>query len=642
MIRFYLRVFGSALLAILCTAAAASGPKGALSQQDIARHSQLLSKASQQKALRVVVELRSIQLDVQSLTSAAQISSYRSNLESVRNRVIDRLRSNRSNLRGTAGSSIDDISSIGIFPGIVLVASPEDLTYLLSDQEVYRIYEDKLRRPTLADTGPMLGLRNGTYDGFKGNNQAVAILDTGIDKNHQYLNGRVISEACFSSTFNGYPITSVCPNGVPESTANNSGLNCPTNVSGCDHGTHVGGIVASQLSGAYGISNGSNLISIQVFSRIDDYNYCYPYSSCVAAWDSDIVKGLDRVYALRDTYRISSVNLSLGGGEFSSYCDSEFPPFKSYVDLLRQARIATVVASGNDGFTSSISWPACVSGTISVGSTDKANLIAYYSNSASILSSLAPGSYINSTVPGGGLQSMSGTSMAAPHVAAGFAVLKEVDPTASVDAVFSTLTSMGDPIYDARNGITKQRIHLGRAVAAMDVRTRLANGTPIFGNGAAGNVPRYLSVVVPTGATNLSISTSGGTGDPTLYVRHATRPTTAVYTCRSANAGSSEFCSFPSPSAGTYHIMLHSPSAFSDVRVDANYDFNCSGSSIVTLGSLYNSTSEVTTCAPIHSSSTTTEATATAVLQLNSGDGIVLKPGFKVRRGGRLWARVYN
>lgn len=639
MIRFYLRVFGSALLAILCTAAAASGPKGALSQQDIARHGQLLSIASQQGRAKVIIEFRNFQLNEGELSSASGLSTHANALRAVQDRVIERLRVTRALRPAGTPMTANAIGRFSVFPGIALTVNADDLRHLLADPDVLRVYEDVPEPPSLSGSGPLLGMSGGAFSGFSGTDQAVAVLDTGVEKSHTYLNGTVVSEACFSTTDPYYPATTVCPGGASETTATGSGVNCSSSVSGCGHGTHVAGIVASQLSGNSGIAKSSKIVAIQVFSRFDSSAYCTT-SPCVLAFTSDQIKGLERAYALRSSHKLAAVNMSLGGGQFFSHCDTD--PRKPIIDLLRASGVATVIASGNSYYTDSMGAPGCISSAISVGATTKTDYVDNYSNSATFLNLLAPGSNINSTVPGGGFQSWNGTSMATPHVAAGFAILKDVDPTASVDTMYSTLLSMGDPIVDSRNGISKQRIHLGRAAAAMDVRTRLANGTPIFGNGAAGSTPRYLSVVVPTGATNLSISTSGGTGDPTLYVRHATRPTTAVYTCRSANVGSSEFCSFPSPSAGTYHIMLHSPSAFSDVRVDANYDFNCSGSSIVTLGSLYNSTSEVTTCAPIHSSSTTTEATATAVLQLNSGDGIVLKPGFKVRRGGRLWARVYN
>ena len=102
------------------------------------------------------------------------------------------------------------------------------------------------------------------------------------------------------------------------------------------------------------------------------------------------------------------MNLSLGGGKYSANCDSE--PEKPAIDNLRSAGIATVVASGNDGYRDSISAPACISSAVSVGSTTDSDTVSSFANLASILSLLAPGSSINSSVPGGGFAVWSGTS----------------------------------------------------------------------------------------------------------------------------------------------------------------------------------------------------------------------------------------
>ncbi len=81
----------------------------------------------------------------------------------------------------------------------------------------------------------------------------------------------------------------------------------------CDHGTHVAGIIAGRqdccrLSRAW-CCTGANIIAIQVFSVVGGQ---------VGAWQSDIMKGLERVYALRSTYTISSVNMSFGGSFYLS------------------------------------------------------------------------------------------------------------------------------------------------------------------------------------------------------------------------------------------------------------------------------------------------------------------------------------
>ena len=68
-------------------------------------------------------------------------------------------------------------------------------------------------------------------------------------------------------------------------------------------------------SGAAGVAKGANLIAVQVFSYFPSYQDVLSYTS-------DQIKGLERVYALRDTYAIAAVNMSLGGGQYTSTCDS--------------------------------------------------------------------------------------------------------------------------------------------------------------------------------------------------------------------------------------------------------------------------------------------------------------------------------
>ena len=96
-----------------------------------------------------------------------------------------------------------------------------------------------------------------------------------------------------------------------------------------------------------------------------------------------------------------------------------------------------------------------------------------------------------------------------------------------------------------------------------------ASGFPLSGlSQTAGNWLNY-SVVVPAGSTNLTVTTSGGSGDADLYVRYNAVPTTGTYDCRSYNNNNNETCSINSPvSGGTYHIGLHAYSAFSNATLN--------------------------------------------------------------------------
>jgi subtilisin family serine protease len=105
---------------------------------------------------------------------------------------------------------------------------------------------------------------------------------------------------------------------------------------------------------------------------------------------------------------------------------------------------------------------------------------------------LAPGQRINSSIPGGGFTILDGTSMATPHVAGAWAVLKSMLPSASVDQILAAFTSTGVSIYDSRNGITKPRIRVDAAVNAL--------------------CPALTTSIFPSGSGSLVVNTAPNCG----------------------------------------------------------------------------------------------------------------------------------
>jgi subtilisin family serine protease len=183
------------------------------------------------------------------------------------------------------------------------------------------------------------------------------------------------------------------------------------------------------------------------------------------SYTSDQVRGLERVYALRDTYQIAAVNMSLGGGQYTANCDAENTALKAAIDNLRSVGIATVIASGNNGYRNALSAPACISSAVSVGATCDAgpdgsacgtgvNGIASHSNTAPFLSLVDPGSYITAAVPGGAYRAKNGTSMAAPHVAGAWALVKQANHGMSVADTLSLLRTPAAPVNDTRSSGT--------------------------------------------------------------------------------------------------------------------------------------------------------------------------------------------
>ncbi len=375
------------------------------------------------------------------------------------------------------------------------------LRALHNDPQVVDVFEDVAVPPTLLESTAVIGADNAWALNYDGSGWAVAVLDTGVDKNHNYLAGKVISEACYSS--NTASSTSFCPGGVETSTAAGSGVNCPLATDGCKHGTHVAGIVAGLDyspggPGANGVAKGANIIAIQVFSQFTGAD-CSGTSPCALSYTSDQLLGLERVFAIRNSFNIAAVNMSLGGGQFTGNCDTN--SLKPAIDNLRAAGIATVIATGNDSYRDAISEPACISSAISVGATcDSANAgfgcdtvddIPNYSNIATFVSLLAPGSKIRSSVPGNNtFANFHGTSMATPHVAAAWAVMKQASPGDSVDTILAKLQTTGSSVDDVRtNGTVTglKRINLDLALHAQVASPTLTN--PAAGDELVANQP---------------------------------------------------------------------------------------------------------------------------------------------------------
>lgn len=102
--------------------------------------------------------------------------------------------------------------------------------------------------------------------------------------------------------------------------------------------------------------------------------------------------------------------------------------------------------------------------------------------------------------------------------------------------------------------------------------TELENGVPVNGLSANEDSQLAFTLEVPSNASNLTINIDGGSGDADLYVKFDSAPSTSSYDCRPYEGGNTESCEFPSPQAGTYHIMLNGYRDFSGVTLVGNYD----------------------------------------------------------------------
>ena len=349
-----------------------------------------------------------------------------------------------------------------VFPGMAAEVPLAAIPALTNHPDVAFVEPDALAAPTLAESAALVGAPAAWASGYSGAGQAVAILDTGVDRTHPFFGGRVVYEACFST--DGLGSSSVCSAETGPGTAG------PCPLSACPHGTHVAGIAAGRSAAFSGIAPDASIIAIQVFSQ-------FASCGCMLSYTSDQIRAMQRVYDLRNTFSIAAVNFSLGSTSVltsQAACDSSYSGFRNAAATLRSAGIATVVASGNSGSPTGLSGPGCVSNVISVGSTTDgsfdavpADQVSSFSNNAPFLSLLAPGHWITSSVPGGTYTTLAGTSMAAPHVTGAWAVLKARNPAASVSDVLSALTATGVPIQDPRSGVVRPRINVHAAVQAL-------------------------------------------------------------------------------------------------------------------------------------------------------------------------------
>jgi subtilisin family serine protease len=208
----------------------------------------------------------------------------------------------------------------------------------------------------------------------RGNGIRVGVIDTGIDYTHPELSGRYAG---------GY-------DNVDED-------NDP--MDGHGHGTHVTGIIASSLNN-FGVAGVSPEVSIYAYKAIADSGVGYT---------SDLIESLDS--AIKDN--IQTVNISIG-------TDQPSVALESKLNQAVNQGMVIVAAAGNTG-GGAVMYPAAYDSVISVAATDVNDQFASFSSLGAEIS--APGVNILSTALGGGYTTLSGTSMAAPHVTATSALL---------------------------------------------------------------------------------------------------------------------------------------------------------------------------------------------------------------------------
>lgn len=218
-----------------------------------------------------------------------------------------------------------------------------------------------------------------------GTGVSVAIIDTGIDQDHPDLAANIKG---------GQNFVVIRGRIDPTKWDDDNG-----------HGTHVAGIIAGVDNeiGVIGVAPGASLYAVKVLN------------SSGSGYVSDIILGIQ--WAITNGMQV--INMSLGSS-------SDVSSLHTACDAAYAAGIVVVAAAGNSGDTNpdnDVIYPARYDSVIAVAATDGNNTRASWSSDGPEVSVAAPGVSIYSTYKGGGYASLSGTSMASPHVAGTVALM---------------------------------------------------------------------------------------------------------------------------------------------------------------------------------------------------------------------------
>jgi subtilisin family serine protease len=296
----------------------------------------LILEVQQRGSVSIMVELGAAFQAEGELSSAQEVSSQRAAIAAGQDQLLAAL----------SGHRVSHIKRFKYVPYLAMTVDGAGLGELLNNPTVVHIHKDELVPPTLAQSVPLINADDVWAAGFTGTGWTVAILDTGVDKTHLFLDqGKVVSEACYSTTNPTQAVTSVCPNGQSSQIGSGAGINCPSNIDGCEHGTHVAGIAAGNAAGTTrpdlsGVAKDAGIIAIQVFSQISNPLTCSAgghSTPCARTFFSDVGRGLERVFELRNAFQIAAVNMSLGGGQFFGPCDAQ-SPLTGFIQNLRSVK----------------------------------------------------------------------------------------------------------------------------------------------------------------------------------------------------------------------------------------------------------------------------------------------------------------
>ncbi len=374
------------------------------------------------------------------------------------------------------------------------------------------------------------------------------IIDTGILTSHQDFEGRAVT-------------------GVDVVNPGGGAVDCN------GHGTHVAGTIGSKT---YGVAKNAKLFAVRVLDCQGSGNY------------SDVISGIEWVAANHLSPAVA--NMSLGGGASQAIDDA--------VASAVQSGVTFAVAAGNDGSDACQSSPARAPSAITVGATDSSDSRSSFSNTGPCVTLFAPGENITSLWidSNSATNTISGTSMATPHVTGVAALYLAQNPSATPAQVKAALVAGSINGHVSDVGSSSPNLLLNTAFLSggnwsggtpapgpsptptPDPTPAPAPNEPVLSNGAAvknlgaemGN-QKFYEVIVPSGTKKLTVAISGGTGDVDLYLQAGTEPTIDDYSCRPFIYGNKESCAVTNPIAGKYFVMLNAFDTYGAVTLTVKY-----------------------------------------------------------------------
>ena len=416
-----------------------------------------------------------------------------------------------------------------------------------------------------------------------GSGVGIAIMDTGVDWTNPELSPLGTKTIALFDAFHTA--------GDPAYANDNEG-----------HGTKVAGIAAASglNASAIGTAPASTIVSVKILDSTGN------------GTENGIISGINAVLSsvgAGNPYNIRAANLSLGGysgsgsaGVLDQPCDAQDSVMAGAFQQLTDAGVVPVVASGNGACTVGVSWPACISASLAVGSVyDKAydhssyggslqcnapgvsgctdtlptaGTVACYTDSGDKLDVWAPTGSITTTKGGGyttddpdpNKRLFFGTSASTPYVSGLVALLAQASPSTSAATIRLAIRNTGTAIIDPRNGVTRNLVQADQAVAGLSCPPSAAPAN------LGANTPAACSgdqVVVSWSPVSGAISYTVQVATDSIF----SNPTSSTVTTAAYNFSSTQ------ATAGTFYFRVQAnvicgASPWSDT-VQVNYSPQC-------------------------------------------------------------------